>query len=191
MHTFSDAKNRQWEIAGNFATYSRVKSRCAVDLTDIVTEERKSLTQLADPFTLGDVIWCLVEVQAERRGISRDDFGEGLDGDAWEAAARALMDEMVFFCRPSARPMLTMTMKKIDEARASLDKRMPEMLVEAERKIDEMFAGLIHGSSETSSPESSASTPANGASAGSVSPRAGGSASSGTTRRRKSPSMRS
>lgn len=191
MHTFSDGKNRQWEIAGNFATYSRVKSRCSVDLTDIVTEERKSLTQLADPFTLGDVIWCMVEVQAERRGVSRDDFAEGLDGDAWEAAARALMDEMVFFCRPSARPMLTMTIKKIDDARASLDKKMPEMLVAAERKIDEMFAGLIHGNSETSLPASSESTQANGASAGSVSPQPAGSASSGTTRRRKSRSTRS
>ena len=191
MHTFTDAKQRTWELSGNFASYSRVKAKCSVDLTDIVDEKRQCLSQLADPFTLGDVIWCMIEPQAEKRGVTRDDFGEGLDGDAWEAAARALMDEMVFFCRPSARPMLQMTMRKVDQARKTLDERMPAMLTEAERRIDEMFAELTRGSSVTNSPGSSASTPEGGACENSRGQQPDGSGKPGTTRRRKSRSMQS
>lgn len=185
MHAFKDAKGREWEITANFATYSRVKSKCDVNLTDIVEEDRKCLRQLADPFVLGDVVWCMVERQAEARGVTRDDFGAGLDGDAWEAASRALMDEMVFFCRPSVRPMLEMTIRKTDEAIARMHRQMPQMMQAAESEIDAMFDTLTRGSSGTSSPESSESTPQGGRSASSSGRRRGSSATSGTTRRRR------
>lgn len=191
MHTFKDAKGREWEVAANFATYSRVRAKCGVNLADIVEDDRKCLEQLKDPFTLGDVIWCMLEVQADRRGVTRDDFGEALDGDAWEAAAKSLMDEMVFFCRPGVRPMLKMTVEKAERAQREMERRMPEMLRAAEEKIDRMVDDLIHGSSGTSSPESSESTPGNGHFESSRSRPKGGSATSGTTPLRRSRSKRS
>jgi hypothetical protein len=186
MHSFKDTAGRTWDIAGNMLAWSRVKSASGVDLTDIATEERKSIERLADPYTLTEVLWALVEPQAIERGLSSDDFFAGLNGEILAAAHIALLEEMVFFCHPRVRAILELMLDRMKKAEAMAEKELARQMPAVEREIDAAISSLTFGNTPGSSPESSASTPASGPSVISTSPSADGSGSGGTTHARSS-----
>jgi hypothetical protein len=182
MHEFSDRTGRTWTLEATYGSYARVRSHTGVSLFDIATEERKSLQQLADPFTLGQVIWSLVEPQAESRGLTPEQFFAEFDGTTLEGAYAALMDEMVFFCQPRQRKILTAAVQKVREADKAADKLVDEMMPQIEAEIDAALAQWTSGRSDTNSPESSESTQAPGPSASCSQPSEAGSVKPGTTR---------
>jgi hypothetical protein len=187
MHTFKDRTGRAWNMEATYASYARVRAQTGVSLFDIATEQRKSLEQLADPFTLGQVIWAMVEKEAEGRGVTPEQFFAEFDGETLDRAYTALIDEMVFFCQPRTRKILAATVERVRAAEVAagqvVDQRMPEITA----AIDEEIARWTSGSSGTSSPESSASTPAPGPSASCSQPSAAGSETIGTTPQPSSP----
>lgn len=181
MHSFKDRSGQSWELEATYASYARVRSQTGVSLFDIATEERKSLQQLADPFMLGQVIWSLLQPQAEARGLTPEAFYEQFDGTTLEAAYTALLDEMVFFCQPRARKILGVAVEKVREADAAAEQIVDERMAEIERAIDAELARWTSGNSDTNSPESSESTPAHGPSASCSPPSKDASESCGTT----------
>jgi hypothetical protein len=181
MHTFGDKIGRPWNLEATYASYARVQAHTGVSLFDLATEERKSLQQLADPFVLGQVIWCMIEPQAAARGLTPEQFYEAFDGETLERSYNALVDEMVFFCPTRARKVLTLAVQKVREADAVADKMVDERMPEIEKAIDEELARWTCGALATNSPASSAFTPAPGPS-GNFSPQSrDGSVSCGTT----------
>ena len=181
MHTFKDKADRSWDLEATYASYARVKAHTGVSLFDLATEERKSLEQLADPFVLGQVIWCMVEPQAIARKLTPEAFYEAFDGKTLEASYNALIDEMVFFCPTRVQKILSVAVRKVREVDATADRIAEERMPEIEAAIDEELARWTCGPSGMSSPASSASTPAPGPSA-SCSPQSkAGSESCGTT----------
>ena len=165
MHTFKDNVDRSWDLVATYASYARVKAHAGVSLFDIATEDRKSLEQLADPFVLGQVIWCMVEPQAVARNMTPETFYGAFDGKTLEAAYNALLDEMVFFCPTRVQKILTVAVKKVREIDAAAEKVVEERMPEIEAAIDDELARWTSGISATSLPESSASTPDPGPSA--------------------------
>ena len=181
MHTFKDNADRSWDLVATYASYARVKAHTGVSLFDLATEERKSLEQLSDPFVLGQVIWCMVEPQAVARSLTPEAFYGAFNGKTLEASYNALLDEMVFFCPTRVQKILTVAVKKVRELDAASEKAVEERMPEIEAAIDQELARWTSGPSATSSPASSASTPAPGPSV-SCSPQSGaGSESCGTT----------
>lgn len=181
MHAFKDNKGREWKFEGNFASYGRVKAATDVQLWDIATENRESLTKLHDPWTLGQVIWAMVEPQADAKGISPEEFYEGFDGEVLERAAAALIDEMIFFCQPQKRKILQMAAEKAREIGRREERILEERAAEIDKLLDEKLDQLTRGLSDGISPESLESIPANGLSASSTTPCKADAASSGTT----------
>ena len=187
MHSFKDRTGRVWNMEATFGSYSRVKSQTGVSLFEIATEQRRCLEQLADPFTLGAVIWSMIEPQAESRGVSPEAFYGEFDGPTIKAAYDALIDEMIFFCQPHHRKLLTAAAKKVRDAEAAAGKVIDQRMPEIERELDAEIARWTSGNSDTNSPASSESTPPVGRSANSSRRSKAGSVNSGTTRRRSSP----
>jgi hypothetical protein len=187
MHSFKDRTGRAWNMEATFGSYSRVKSQTGVSLFEIATEQRKCLEQLADPFTLGAVIWSMIEPQAEARGVSPEQFYAEFDGAALKSAYDALIDEMIFFCQPHQRTILTAAVKKVRDAERAAERVIGERMPEIERELDAEIARWTSGNSDTNSPGSSESTQDHGRSENSSRRSKAGSANSGTTRRRSSP----
>ena len=50
-----------------------------------------------DPILLCDVIYCVCMEEADSRGVSDEDFGRAMAGDAIELATTALLEELVDF----------------------------------------------------------------------------------------------
>ena len=181
MHTFKDKAGREWKVEANFGSYARVKAATGVKLYDIATEDRQSLVQLTDAFTLGSVIWSMIEPQAGARGLTPEQFYEAVDGQVLNDAYSALIDEMIFFCPTRQRKVLEMAVAKLRAADAKADQMVDASLAEVEREIDRAIDQWTRGASGTSWPGSSASTPGNGPSESCSTPSAADDARSGTT----------
>ncbi len=121
MKTFKDNEGRTWTVAVNVAAVKRVRALCGVDLASAVETSPDGklsasvLSQLAtDPVLLVDVLYALSKDEAEKRGVTDEDFGKAMSGDVLDLAVTALIDEIVDFFPNPKRALL----KKIADAAA-------------------------------------------------------------------------
>jgi hypothetical protein len=165
MKTFTDNMGRTWTLVVNVATIKRVRALCGVDLNSIVEVEdgkpsAKLLERLSgDPVLLVDVLYAVCRPECEQKGVSDEDFGAAMAGDAVEQATDALLDEIVDFFpaakRKAFQRILSASRRFGEAARRRLeatlaDGRFEDALVsELER-----LTGL-----SPSAPESAESTP--------------------------------
>ena len=112
MKSFTDIKGRAWEIVVTVATVKRVRALCKVDLNSIVELDKNNkpsaelLERLSsDPVLLVDVLYAICKPQADKLGITDEDFGEAMAGDAIEHATTALLEEVIDFF-PEAKRMV-------------------------------------------------------------------------------------
>lgn len=165
MRSFTDNEGRMWAVAVHVASVKRVKGLAGVDLMEALDSgliERF----IRDPVLLCDVIYAVCKPEADERGVTDEEFGRAMAGDAIEHATEALLGEIVSFSpnprdRAALGRVLKATNTAMERARdlietrldsGELDRAIDEALVEAETE-----AGTPGGSSITA-PESAAST---------------------------------
>lgn len=168
MHKFKDCEGREWGIAVNVSSVKRVKDALQLDL--LAVADGKLLTELSDdPLLLCNVLYVLCEKQCEAIGVSDEQFGEGLAGDAIADATKALMEELVDFFPPGRREILSRALAKVQQAQAMALKRaekcmqdsriddlVTKELDKAEAEFESRLASLsISGDSSTAPQESS------------------------------------
>ena len=102
MKSFTDNKGRTWTLEVTVATVKRVRALCKVDLYSIVELDKNNkpsaelLERLSsDPVLLVDVLFAVCKPQADKLGITDEDFGESMAGDAIEHATTALLEEII------------------------------------------------------------------------------------------------
>ena len=165
MKSFTDNTGRTWTLVVNVATIKRVRALCGVDLNSIVDVEdgkpsAKLLERLSgDPVLLVDVLYAVCRPECDQKGVSDEDFGAAMAGDAVEQATDALLDEIVDFFpaakRKAFQRILSASRRFGEAARRRLeatlaDGRLEDALVsELER-----LTGL-----SPNAPESAESTP--------------------------------
>lgn len=139
MSKFTDALGREWEIALTGAVVKRIALATKRDLSAIANDER-ALPQLIflDPMGVAEVIWAVVARKAEAGGVDEMSFLEGLDADANERAATALVEAILDFFRPR-------------EIAAVLKERLPSVRAE-------MAKAIAGAASEASSPTPTSSS---------------------------------
>lgn len=115
MHTFKSNDGRAWTITVNVWAVKRVKALCGVDIYSLVDERLDGIAKLfSDPCQLVDVVYCLCKEQADKLGISDEDFGRSLGGDSIEHLANAFVEELFdFFPDPRRRAGLRLILEKM------------------------------------------------------------------------------
>ena len=165
MKTFKDNADRTWTVIVNVDAIKRVRSLLDVDLMEAV-EGRLLERLVSDPVLLCDVIYCVCKIDADVKGISDEDFGRAMAGDAIELATTALLEELVDFFPQGKRELLRKALAKLETLQATaievVGKRLdsPELDRHLEAELEKLRlpdSGL--GDSFGSSPELSASTP--------------------------------
>ena len=154
MKTFTDNAGRAWAVNVNVDAIKRVKGLLGVDLLEAV--EGKLLERLmGDPVLLCDVIYCVCSIEADAKGVTDEDFGRAMAGDAIDHATAALLEELVDFFPSPKRRLLGKALGKL--------RKLESMALDAaEQKLDsgeletQMRAAL--GDSSGPLPESSASS---------------------------------
>lgn len=112
MKTFKDNASRSWTITVNVAAIKRVRSLLDVNLMEAV--EGDLLEQFStDPILLCDVVYVLCKPEADQQGVSDEQFGQAMAGDAIEHATTALLEELVDFFPQAKRQVLHKALEKM------------------------------------------------------------------------------
>ena len=160
MRTFKDNTGRTWNVAINVDTIKRVRAMTDVNLLEILggsVIERLVL----DPILLCDVAYAVCKPEAEQRGVSDEDFGRAMAGDAIDEASRALLEDLVDFFpsprdRANLRKVLEANQRAMDKARDLIEARLESGALDKE--VDQMLKKA--GASSGTAPASSESTQA-------------------------------
>jgi len=167
MRTFNDNAGRTWSLTLNVWTVKKVRDLLGVDLLDLggeaATRDKPGLLfrLIADPVLLVDVLYVVCRDQADGAGVTDEQFGRAMGGDAIDAATKAFLEELADFTpsprdRARARKVIATTWAMIDKAQDVLDARAEKELPAAVETLLAEMSAL--GSSSTSSPDSSAQT---------------------------------
>ena len=114
MQSFKDKNGKSWDIELNIGTARKIKSRCDIDIENVVTFNKQNQPQdvsilerlSGDAILLFNVIFAICEDQVTTAGMTEESFAELFNGDAIEAATEALLDEIINFSRPAKRKVL-------------------------------------------------------------------------------------
>ena len=129
MRKFKDEECREWIVRVDTTTIRKARDRFGIDLDGILSD-KEPLKRLADDVVLRvDVLWCCVEEQAKQKGITPDEFGQALYGDAIESATDALMEAIIDFFPRSRRDLLEKVWQKSKE-RATAEMERVNAIVE-------------------------------------------------------------
>lgn len=188
MREFRDDQGRPWMVALTVAAADRVRGLVTLDVTDDVDQPdggvqrqtRKVPFDLIDAgnihrtlevmrsnyATIGEVLYAICRQQVEDKKLTKEQFLEGLRGDALEAGVKALEGELVDFFPTRLRKMVGLLVAKMDEMAS-------ELMTRAEAGLEAATVETLVGQSGTPSTKlqaSSASTLETGPSATSSSP---------------------
>jgi len=159
MTSFSDNAGRSWTVAINVDAIKRVRGLVGVDLLEVL--DGTLIERLVrDPVLLCDVVYAVCKPEADERGVSDEDFGRSMAGDAIEQATKALLEELVGFSpnprdRAALRRVIATTWKVMERARDLVEQRIETG--ELERIAEQALAKA--GGSSGGARESSASIP--------------------------------
>lgn len=157
MHTFCDTDGRTWAVEINVDAIRRVRGALGIDLLTVLDNGGELLARLHDdPVTLVDVLYVVCRPEADRRGVTDEEFGRSMSGDALLQGSEALMQGLVDFF-PDARKRATLT-KLLAKMRTMADRIIDhaEAVIDA---IDPDSAVRSVIDSSGSSPASPGSTP--------------------------------
>jgi hypothetical protein len=138
MQTFRDNAGRTWAVSVDVAAIKRVRALAGFDLLSIM--DGKAVDRLiADPVLLCDVLCAVCRPEAERLGVTDEDFGRAMAGDAIDHATQALLEELVSFCpnprdRKRLRKFVTTMWTTMEKARDVLERKLDERLEDASRQ---------------------------------------------------------
>lgn len=167
MREFRDDQGRPWQVALTTAAAMRVRD----NVTRKVDGEDKPF-DLVDFNAIGDTLdvlrggyvtiaetlyWVLIN-QINQKGISKDDFFDGLRGDCMDEAAKVLEEELVDFFPSRLRSVVSAVAAKGHEATDVQLKVMAEKV----QSLDPTKLLEQSGMPSGNVPASSASTPETG-----------------------------
>lgn len=128
MIAFTDNVGRSWTVAIDIATVKRVRSVCGVDLLSAVGGDLIERL-MRDPVLLVDTLYAVCKPEADRLGVSDEDFGRGMAGDAIDSGTKALIQELVSFTpnprdRANLARVIETMWKAMDQARDRIETRI-------------------------------------------------------------------
>ena len=104
MKSFTDNTGRAWTLSVTVGTIKRVRALCNVDLVGVISIESGAQPKVdllerlgSDPVLLVDVLYAVCKPEADAKGVSDEEFGQAMSGDAIEMATTALLDEVIDF----------------------------------------------------------------------------------------------
>lgn len=158
MKTFIDSASRTWTILLTINAVKRVRDLLGINLLEPEAGDPPLLTRLGtDEILLCDVIYCLVKPQADEKGVTDEEFGAALGGQAILAAQKAFYEELIDFFHQRGREdrvkAVTTQQKVIDLAVQRAGAKIDG--VDIEKELDKAF-----GATSTNSPDELESTPA-------------------------------
>lgn len=101
---FTDSEGREWDCSFRWSHLNRVRQASRVWLPDLLKPESSTMTLIAEePEAIQKAVLALLGPQMKKRGVSKEDFLDSVDGDVEEAIFDALCSAVVFSLPARAR----------------------------------------------------------------------------------------
>jgi hypothetical protein len=115
MKKLCDMQGREWSYSLNILSMKRIKDLVGIDLLNAAETAQRVIFD--DPYTFGQILYCLCQRQAEERGVSQDQFLEGLAGECLDAALTGFVEEWRDFF-PQSRKVHRVVLERMVRLRA-------------------------------------------------------------------------
>lgn len=149
---FEDDLGRKWLVALTTQSAKRVKASVkVVDLNgveipfDLIDSSLIQITMQvlrSKYLTVAETMWALVSPQCNEKGITEDQFLEGMIGDALDRATTCIEDELVNFFPSGLRTVAAKMFRKSEELREQAYK-------DAEKEVDSLKIAELSGKEST------------------------------------------
>lgn len=114
MSSFKDGLGRDWTVSITLGTVKRVRDATGHNLALVLDDKMAGIATLtSDLMEFVNVLWHIVEPQAVAKGVTQEQFLEGILGDSIDAALNAFVDSLADFFPPRQRKILSMTWAKV------------------------------------------------------------------------------
>lgn len=191
MREFRDDQGRPWQLALTTAAAMRVRDNVKMmkdgeekpfDIVDFSAIGDTMDVLRGQYITIAETLYFILLQQIEKKGITKDEFFDGLRGDAIDAATKVLEEELVDFFPERLRKVVRLLAAKAQEATEAGTAKMEQQL--EKMSVTDLLAQS--GTPSGSVPEYWESTPANGHSENSLKHAMHASRRTGGTRRTSS-----
>lgn len=154
-----DTLGREWIFRFTARTVRELASETKLDTQSLHGENSLLQRVGSDESTLYTVMWVTIRPQALERGVSEDEWFEGLDNDSLQQAAKEWVAAYINFSPPARRKALSRTLEKCQD-RMEMASEQVETLIrtgEMDRAIDNALSKHFQNSTTiaASSQESS------------------------------------
>ena len=185
MAKFKTLDGKEWVIDVTYLTVKRVRDLCSVNLLDICNLDKESLSGwVADDLRVLEVICAVVRPQLAAIDMADDEFFAACDGGTLKEAVERLVDQVSDFFQEPRKGLVKKVIAKLRETERKMEAQAEKAIDLALSQCDFEAALQTHGSSGSTSPESSASSPGDSPSESSSGSPKDGSTKTGRTRRR-------
>jgi len=185
MAKFKTLDGKEWVIHVTYLTVKRVRDLCGVNVLDICNLDKESLSGwVADDLKVLEVVCAVVRPQLSAVDMADDEFFAACDGQVLKDAVERLVDEVSDFFQEPRKGLVKKIIKKLRETERKMEAQAEKAIDAALSQCDFEAALKTHGSSGSTSPESSASSPGDSPSENSAGWPKAGSTKTGRTRRR-------
>lgn len=116
---FTDAEGRGWRLRLTLGSLARVRETTGIELGKLLAEpDQLAAIVYGSPAQLGQLLWGLCEPQAQAAGVTPEEFADGFDRAALDAATDMLLAAVAdFTLRPTiGREALEAVRRVIDRA---------------------------------------------------------------------------
>lgn len=120
---FIDNTGQEWSFEVSWPQVKAVRAALNFDLYG--RDIQAQMNALTDPVLLVDVLFVLCRSQAERLGVSDEDFGRRVIGDPFDAAAIALVREVSALYPKKQAALLLRLVDEIERQRGERDDAEP------------------------------------------------------------------
>jgi hypothetical protein len=95
MRSFRDSADTVWEVSLTVGAIKRVRGNLDVDLLALEQGHPPLITRIGtDVVLLCDIIYCLIKPQADKAGISDEQFGGRLGGEVIQNQSQVKVVEL-------------------------------------------------------------------------------------------------
>lgn len=167
MREFKDDEGRPWRLALTTSAVNRVRDNVTIEMDgeprpfkiDNVAEFSTTIHVLRTQLTvLAETLYAVLCKQVEEKKLSKDEFLDGMRGEAWEVAGKALEEELIDFFPPRRRPLASLTAEAHQKNMEAVYEQAAAQMAAALDKVIPMQSGTLFGKQ----PESSESTQESG-----------------------------
>ena len=185
MAKFKTLDGKEWVIDVTYLTVKRVRDLCSVNVLDICNLDKESLSGwVADDLKVLEVVCAVVRPQLAALDMSDEEFFASCDGGVLKEAVERLVDQVSDFFQEPRRGLVKKVILKLRETEKKMEAQAEKAIDAALSQCDFEAALKTHGSSGSTSPASSVSSPGDSPSESSAGSPKDGSSKTGRTRRR-------